>query len=380
MSFSEDIDQAYKFLKGESIPNTLKVLYIIEKIENNDYDKITLSNARIERYSEYQKEREVLIFPMSCFELKKIEHKDDIDYLTIYLKYIGIYEKLIKEKLGENFMEKIEPTNFSQDLLINGIVKNNYTSSWVLKEKINFKIDKIFFFMENNEYLVTAFKNLILIFSINEFEKNKIKINVHNDEVLNVIYLENNKICSTSKDRTIKIISIIKQRKFGVLKTINLKDNYAKQILLFDKNKFFFLMNNNNIEYYNFKENKFLYKKKIIKEYGKILNIKEIANDKIVYLSENELKYKFLVFLNSKKQPNCVSLGKDNLLGNHNMIIIENYIYIFFEEYIYIYNYTEEQTITKTTMNFFLKMANIINISSDKILILFNSKQYKDNL
>ena len=354
MSFSEDIDQAYKFLKGESIPNTLKVLYIIEKIENNDYDKITLSNARIERYSEYQKEREVLIFPMSCFELKKIEHKDDIDYLTIYLKYIGIYEKLIKEKLGENFMEKIEPTNFSQDLLINGIVKNNYISSWVLKEKINFKIDKIFFFMENNEYLVTAFKNLILIFSINEFEKNKIKINVHNDEVLNVIYLENNKICSTSKDRTIKIISIIKQRKFGVLKTINLKDNYAKQILLFDKNKFFFLMNNNNIEYYNFKENKFLYKKKIIKEYGKILNIKEIANDKIVYLSENELKYKFLVFLNSKKQPNCVSLGKDNLLGNHNMIIIENYIYIFFEEYIYIYNYTEEQTITKTTMNFFL--------------------------
>ena len=206
MSFSEDIDQAYKFLKGESIPNTLKVLYIIEKIENNDYDKITLSNARIERYSEYQKEREVLIFPMSCFELKKIEHKDDIDYLTIYLKYIGIYEKLIKEKLGENFMEKIEPTNFSQDLLINGIVKNNYISSWVLKEKINFKIDKIFFFMENNEYLVTAFKNLILIFSINEFEKNKIKINVHNDEVLNVIYLENNKICSTSKDRTIKII------------------------------------------------------------------------------------------------------------------------------------------------------------------------------
>ena len=113
-------------------------------------------------------------------------------------------------------------------------------------------------------------------------------------------------------------------------------------------------MNNNNIEYYNFKENKFLYKKKIIKEYGKILNIKEIANDKIVYLSENELKYKFLVFLNSEKQPNCVSLGKDNLLGNHNMIIIENYIYIFFEEYIYIYNYTEEQTITKTTMNFFL--------------------------
>ena len=67
---------------------------------------------------------------------------------------------------------------------------------------------------------MTSIKNLILIFSINEFGKGKgkIKINVHNDEVLNVIYLENNEICSTSKDRTIKIILITNQRKFGVLK------------------------------------------------------------------------------------------------------------------------------------------------------------------
>ena len=137
-------------------------------------------------------------------------------------------------------------------------------------------------------------------------------------------------------------------------------------------------MNNNHFEYYNFKVNKYLYKEKIIKEYGEILNIQVLSNNKIFYLSENEEKYKILVFLNSKKQANCAILSKDNLVGNHNMIIVENYIYIFFEEYVYIYNYMEEQPIRKTKFKFFSKISNIINISSDKILILFYNKQKKE--
>ena len=259
LSFSDDYKQAKKFLDPQNQSTScIQVLYIIEEIKNDNYDKITLSNARIEEYSNYR-EKEVLIFPLSCFELINIE-LNDRTCVTIHLRYIGIYKNLIKEKLGENYMEKIKPTNFSQDLLVNGIVKNNYIPSWVLKEKIDFQINKIYFFMKNNEYLVTSIKNLILIFSINEFGKGKgkIKINVHNDEVLNVIYLENNEICSTSKDRTIKIILITNQRKFGVLKIINLGENYAKNILLFNKNKLVFLMNNNHFEYYNFKVNKYL--------------------------------------------------------------------------------------------------------------------------
>ena len=82
--------------------------------------------------------------------------------------------------------------------------------------------------------------------------------------------------------------------------------------------------------------------------------------------------------MNSKKQANCAILSKDNLVGNHNMIIVENYIYIFFEEYVYIYNYMEEQPIRKTKFKFFSKISNIINISSDKILILFYNKQKKE--
>ena len=380
LSFSENIDKAKKFLNGSPQPETLKVLYIIESIENNNnYDKITLSNAQLKKFSDFNEE-EVLLFPLSCFELDKIEGNNGEEYLIIHLKYLGAYGNIIMEQLGENFMEKIEPTNFSQDLLVNGIVKNNYTALWLLKEKINLKIDKIFFFMKNGELLVTSLKTLILIFSINEFDKEKIRINVHDDEVLNVIHLENNQICSTSKDKTIKIISIINQKQFGVLKIIELEKNYAKQIFLFNKNKLVFIMNNNCVEYYNYKENEYLYKEKIIKEYGKIIDLKELTSDKIVYLSENKEKYKFLVFLSSKKEPNCITLGKDNLAGNHNMIIFENHIFIFFEEYIYIYNHMEPQKVKKSKMEFFSKATNIINISSNKILILFNSKEKKNEL
>ena len=95
LSFSVDKKQAEKF-KGSNA-DTFSILYEIEEIQNKENVENQISNAIIEDISKSESEKEVLVFPFSCFEIIKIKEikANDIDY-KIKLKYLGNYSKYLK--------------------------------------------------------------------------------------------------------------------------------------------------------------------------------------------------------------------------------------------------------------------------------------------
>jgi hypothetical protein len=52
-------------------------------MEVEEVDKNTLSNADISTISFLKNESEILIFPFSCFEVKKIDESNDIKIITL---------------------------------------------------------------------------------------------------------------------------------------------------------------------------------------------------------------------------------------------------------------------------------------------------------
>lgn len=83
-----------------------KIIYFIEK-PNFKIDKNTLSNADIAEISDHPKEKEVLIFPFSCFGVEDIIPKsDNFKYIQVKLIYLGKYEKSIKEIVEIKFLRK----------------------------------------------------------------------------------------------------------------------------------------------------------------------------------------------------------------------------------------------------------------------------------
>ena len=124
LSFSIDKNIIDKFAGHND--NSFSILYIIEEIQNKEKIGNKVSNAYIGDISKYANEKEVLVFPFSCFEIveiKKIEDNEKYDY-EIHLKYLGNYSKYIKEQFGTNFFDKIEMSNFSQDLIKFGILND----------------------------------------------------------------------------------------------------------------------------------------------------------------------------------------------------------------------------------------------------------------
>ena len=123
LSFSKERNIAEKFLKGPNIENLNKVLYVLENDSELDYNLAT--HGDIENISFYPKEKEVLFFPFSSFEIKSI-NKININNENIYeikLKYIGKYlhdiegdEKIISEE------NKIPDSEFKTQLILNGLI------------------------------------------------------------------------------------------------------------------------------------------------------------------------------------------------------------------------------------------------------------------
>ena len=133
LSFSKEKSKALEFLKKKKksdndtviptffiLENSENILENSENIlENSEYeDKMRLSGSKDinsityidldEELSIYPQEKEVLFFPFSCFEIKKIEdgRENDIDCKIIKLNYLTKYESKIKEYF-ENNKDKI---------------------------------------------------------------------------------------------------------------------------------------------------------------------------------------------------------------------------------------------------------------------------------
>ena len=63
--------------------------------------------ACIKDFSFFKNENEVLVFPFSCFEIKRIIKIKNNDY-EIYLDYLGKYQNIFKGKLLKNYLKKFQ--------------------------------------------------------------------------------------------------------------------------------------------------------------------------------------------------------------------------------------------------------------------------------
>ena len=125
LSFTKDRNIATKYLNFKNENNNLfKVLYILEKDDNIDYNLST--HGDIENLSCFPNEKEVLFFPFSTFEIKDIKEikiEDEIRY-EIKLLYLGKYLKEIEK--DKNLVEKeneIPNTEFKKQIVEIGLVK-----------------------------------------------------------------------------------------------------------------------------------------------------------------------------------------------------------------------------------------------------------------
>ena len=114
LSFSKDKKIAEEFFGKEEENDELNnILFILEKDNNMDYSLAT--HADIENISIYPKEKEVLFFPFSSFEIKgikKIEINKKLGY-EIQLLYLSKYlEKLKNNKKNIKIPQRIQKANF----------------------------------------------------------------------------------------------------------------------------------------------------------------------------------------------------------------------------------------------------------------------------
>ena len=97
LSFSKDEKQAKIFL-GNSNNDTVTIFFILEECKEENY---SVTNLDIESLSDFKTEREVLMLPLTCFEVYKIgeeEMYNNVKYRKIYLNYLDkFYEKIISK-------------------------------------------------------------------------------------------------------------------------------------------------------------------------------------------------------------------------------------------------------------------------------------------
>ena len=104
--------------------HTKNVLYILEKYDNMEYNISTHSD--IEEISFYEKEKEVLFFPFSGFEIKEINEKlkDNKIIFEIKLLYLGKYlNELRNNKNLVEIANEIPDFKFKKEILDSGLIQ-----------------------------------------------------------------------------------------------------------------------------------------------------------------------------------------------------------------------------------------------------------------
>ena len=383
LSFSKDKSNIVNFKGNNNSKDYYSILYTIEEIKCIENIENKISNAEIESISEFKDEKEVLVFPYSCFEIVEIKEikNNGIDY-KIKLKYLGYYSKYIEEQIGKNFLDKIQISHFSEELIKSGIVKiQNFFCSWAKKKYLHIKLDKICFFLDGQEDFIGFLKNEIYVYNIH-LPKLKQVITIHNKQILNVIKLTLNRICSSSEDGTIQIIRILmNNEKYQPIKRI---DAYANKIAFLNDKNLLYLDEINFFRIYNI-EDEANPLKELFEENDKILTLEKINEEKIVYLTEDEAENKIIKFINvseSKKEENQIRIHKEN---NQNIIFINllifnDYIILGFNLRIDIINYKDKNIYIKSLKYFDFEINQIISLSSNRLILGFHDPKNKDSI
>ena len=159
-SFSYNKTEALKFKK-----NTLLIL------RNKKLDH-SPNGASIEKYSFYKKEKEVLFFPFTCFEVKEINKISDNDYI-IELNLLVEYENLFEKKTPEELI-KLVPinSNYVKDIFASQIIDKQYklvkNMTLIYKIKAEKEENRIRIFGGN--FVINNRSKCYLIYNEKEFE------------------------------------------------------------------------------------------------------------------------------------------------------------------------------------------------------------------
>ena len=195
LAFSKKREIAESFIKQiNKNKNFSKVIYILEKDDNIGFNLST--HGDIEKISYYPKEREVLFFPFSSFEVKGIKeiNKGKEKRYEIKLLYLGKYLKEIEN--NQNLIDKgkeIPESEFKRQLSEFGLIK---------PEKINNLNTKILY----NEY--QKYEEEIEENNRINRAKNNIKNNTKNNIIIGEINISQNDI-----NKDIQIINSFENNK-----------------------------------------------------------------------------------------------------------------------------------------------------------------------
>ena len=367
-SFLSNINKARTF-RGAT-DSTYSILYIIEKIQDRNNFNNKVLNVYINDFF-YCNEEEILVFPFTCFEIVDIEEikEDKIDY-KIKLKYLGNYFESEKNKLFK-YLDRIIPSKYSEELIGRNILKiNNCCSTWLKKEIIDIQMDKICFSLNEGEDLISFKKKDIYIINIRSSEIKQI-INIYNARIIDIIQFKPNKICIFYEDGAVKILFENKE---------NNKYYYDLSLLVYNPIKIEFLNdedcvlvdNKNTFQFYNLKQNKSNNIKSIIEE-DEILIMKKLPIDRMVYISENKNKKKFIKFIDLKqreKEINFIEINEEEKkLKVVDLIIFHDYILIVYDYRIDIMNYQSKDLELGSLKYFDYEIKNIIELSSNRIIL-----------
>ena len=405
LSFSEEEKVAKQFLKrNPEDKNTEKVMYEIEEINNKNIDINTLSNCSLKNISEVESEEEVLVFPLSCFEIIGIEKIEENynennkeQYFKIYLKYLGRYGNPIREQLGDKFFREMKCTKFANDLIEEQLTMNkDFVSSWIIKQKFKNKYNNLCFILDNKRDFVIRTNNSISIYNLDSLEEeNKIlNINICDKiEIVSLIKLDGDKICFSTSNNFIQIIKLVlNNNKFKIKfqthldfcaynllyihgerslekKSMDKIGNYSvlndnKQTEN-DVDKIMFTNNNCIYCIYNLNGDKCL--ELWVKEDNHIIVMKELPNSHIIYLTEDNKNHTFINFFDLiNKAKNMIKI-QNKFNNSNNIVILKNYCIIGFDKIIYLIDFEAKKEITSLYLDNIL--TNIIKFNDDKLMI-----------
>ena len=326
--FTLDQNEAKQSMNNKVLEDSedeVKVLFEIES--GNDDDLKYVSNVEFKKYSN-SKQKEILFFPYSSFEILKIDKNDD--YYKIELGYIGNHIKEA-EKDNKNNKDNIIPTRFLSEVLNEKkIVSEEYVE--VFKKELPQLIEGT----EENKTATEKRKKEIKEKSSNEF--NNIYSDPKNKKTDSKIIGE----FEINKEQVGKSLNLINPNKSNIKDYVEILEDSGKKLLItekFEKNKKYKI-------HYNFSENfndfKYLFQSIEIKSLDlsklKMSNItsvesmfSECKNLTGVDLSNKKIKNSEGKFFNcSSMFFNCSSL-KDVNLENFTLMKIEKMDYMFYK-------------------------------------------------
>ena len=325
-SFSLLKNVALNFMNKSSPPNDhIKVLFLIkpfnagqnsfnlinQEIENENIHEF-LSNAYIKEFSRFPSEEEVLFFPLSSFEVTKINREFN-DHVEITLEYLGKYRKNININ-PQNILPFFQASEFGKDILELELINYKRRYSWNVDKEIYIEEGDVssVLYLENNIILFSV-DNIIKLYNI-ENNRNILNINIHLNDINDLLKVGNHKFISSSKDNTIKYFELNDNYlNYKIIETINIHTDEVNQTIKLKMDNYYAsCSNDNNICIWFFDHNnKFKLYKELKGHRSQVTSIFELSDNSIISIS----RAGFLKFWENYK---CVkSLQIDGIPLNH---------------------------------------------------------------